>query len=354
MDIERRKELSSNIDRALVSVADLHVHSKYSTKPTQWLLRRLGCQESYLEPSWVYTTEKALGMDFVTITDHNVIDGALEIAHHPDVIVGEEVTTYFPEDDCKIHVQALGIDEKIHEDIARVRDNIYELVAYLREKNVVHYVTHPFYAINDRLKRYHIERLLLLFPAFETVNGSRKAITSMAFERLLGCLTRDFLLELADRNPMDLEPILETRRGMTGGSDDHGGLFVGHAYTVVPKAATPEEFLSFLRSGQSRGAGRYGSPLGLAHSLYAIAYQFLAKDVLKEVKKPEDLLFSLLDKISQESGSNRETPQSGAKGTLQSGIAKKIKRLIERYEPREDIPRGDQASFVFLGEGPLF
>ncbi|MDY7017021.1 MAG: glycosyltransferase [Nitrospirota bacterium] len=354
MDTERRKELSSNIDRALVSVADLHVHSKYSTKPTQWLLRRLGCQESYLEPSWVYTTEKALGMDFVTITDHNVIDGALEIAHHPDVVVGEEVTTYFPEDDCKIHVQVLGIDERIHEDIASVRDNIYELVAYLREKNVVHYVTHPFYAINDRLKRYHIERLLLLFPAFETVNGSRKAITSMAFERLLGCLTRDFLLELADRNPMDLEPILETRRGMAGGSDDHGGLFVGHAYTVVPKAATPEEFLSFLRSGQSRGAGRYGSPLGLAHSLYAIAYQFLAKDVLKEVKKPEDLLFSLLDKISQGSGSNGENPQSGAKGTLQSAIAKKVKRLIERYEPREDIPKGDQALLRILGRRASF
>jgi glycosyltransferase involved in cell wall biosynthesis len=313
----------------------------------------MGCQESYLDPSWVYETQKRLGMDFVTITDHNVIDGALEISHHPDVIIGEEVTTYFPEDDCKIHVQVLGLDKNLHEDISKIRDNIYQLVLFLRQKGLVHYVTHPFYAINDRLKSFHIERLLLMFPAFETVNGSRKSITSMAFEGLLGCLTKDFLLELADRNPMEVSPILEPRRGKMGGSDDHGGLFVGHAYTVTPKAFSREEFLRLLAQGQSKGAGQYGSPLGLAHSLYAIAYQFLKKDVLKEAKKPEDLLFAFLDKLS-EAGTNGRGGQGLGSKTVQSGIVKKVKRLIERYGPREDISKGDQALLRILEKKTSF
>jgi hypothetical protein len=29
---------------------DLHVHSRYSTRPSQWVLQKLGCQECYTEP----------------------------------------------------------------------------------------------------------------------------------------------------------------------------------------------------------------------------------------------------------------------------------------------------------------
>ncbi len=59
---------------------DLHVHSKYSTRPSQWVLQKLGCQECYTEPRTLYRLAKKQGMSLVTITDHNVIDGCLEIA----------------------------------------------------------------------------------------------------------------------------------------------------------------------------------------------------------------------------------------------------------------------------------
>ena len=63
--------------------ADLHVHSKYSDRPAEWFLRRVGAPECFVEPSEVYRRAKRRGMDFVTIADHNSIRGALEIAHLP-------------------------------------------------------------------------------------------------------------------------------------------------------------------------------------------------------------------------------------------------------------------------------
>lgn len=41
-----------------------------------------------MDPADAYRTCTARGMDMVALTDHNTISGAVEIAHHPDVIVG--------------------------------------------------------------------------------------------------------------------------------------------------------------------------------------------------------------------------------------------------------------------------
>jgi hypothetical protein len=79
------------------SAADLHVHSKYSDRPGLWLLRRIGAPESFMEPLEIYRIAKSAGMDFFTITDHNTISGALDIAHLPGTFLSSELTTYFPD-----------------------------------------------------------------------------------------------------------------------------------------------------------------------------------------------------------------------------------------------------------------
>ncbi|MDZ7696080.1 MAG: glycosyltransferase [Deltaproteobacteria bacterium] len=106
---------------------DLHVHSKFSTRPSQWVLQKIGCPESFTDPVRLRDIALKKGMSMVTITDHNTIEGALVIAHLPDVFVSEEVTTYFPEDGCKIHILALNISERQHRDIQRVRSSIFDL-----------------------------------------------------------------------------------------------------------------------------------------------------------------------------------------------------------------------------------
>src|SRR3990172_60481 len=73
--------------------ADLHVHSYHSGYSTS--LRLFRSRDSYSDPEEIYRLAKARGMDLVTITDHDSIDGCLELLdRHPDredFIVGEEI-----------------------------------------------------------------------------------------------------------------------------------------------------------------------------------------------------------------------------------------------------------------------
>ncbi|HEV7670618.1 MAG TPA: glycosyltransferase [Thermoanaerobaculia bacterium] len=150
---------------------DLHVHSKHSNRPTEWLLRRVAAAESYTEPLEIYRKARARGMDFVTITDHDTIDGALEIAHLPGTFLSCEVTTAFPDDGCQIHLLTLGITEGQFREIDRLRGNLYELRDYLRGEGVLCSVAHPLFRVNERLTVAHVEKLLVLFDRFEGASG---------------------------------------------------------------------------------------------------------------------------------------------------------------------------------------
>src|SRR2546422_4865031 len=105
--------LSSNLRKQTIRV-DLHCHSLASNRPTDALLRALKCPESYSEPEAVYGQAKARGMAFVTITDHDSIEGVKAIADRLDVIVGEELSCRFPEDGCLMHVLVWGLITEDH------------------------------------------------------------------------------------------------------------------------------------------------------------------------------------------------------------------------------------------------
>ena len=137
---------------------DLHVHSKYSVRPSQWVLQKLGCHECYTEPLRLYELARQRGMDWVTITDHNTIAGSLDIAHLPNTFISEEITAYFPEDRCKIHVLAYLITEAQHRDIQKYREDVYELVEYLRQEDIPHTLAHPLWSVNGRLERHPLRK----------------------------------------------------------------------------------------------------------------------------------------------------------------------------------------------------
>jgi glycosyltransferase involved in cell wall biosynthesis len=254
--------------------ADLHVHSKHSDRPSEWFLRRIGAPECFTEPADLYRVCRQKGMDFVTITDHNCIRGALEIAHLPGTFVSVELTTYFPEDGCKIHCLAYGITETQFAELQSLRENIYHLRDYLRDHDILHSVAHPLFRINDRLTPEHVEKLLVLFNRFEAVNGSRHPRAGNLAVTLFSNLTRELLAGMADRH--GLQPVGETPwiKRFTGGSDDHSGVHAAGAYTVTPAAGTVEEFLAHLRAGAHEPGGSHGTSLRLAHSLYHIAYSY--------------------------------------------------------------------------------
>src|ERR1700680_1957918 len=251
-----------------MSKCDLHIHSRYSARSEEWLFRRLDFPDSYSDPRELHRQLLERGMDFVTITDHDTIEGCLQIVHLPQSFISEQITTYFPQDPCKVHILAWGISEAQHEEIVTVRDNVYELQKYLAATEIAHAVAHPLYSINGQLTASHLERLILLFKHFEGINGLRDALLSELAQNLFGSLTREKIDKLADRHnlvPTHPEPGQKT---FTGGSDDHGGKFIASACTETPPADSAEKFLAHVRAGNCSAQGNGGTPLALSHGFY--------------------------------------------------------------------------------------
>ncbi len=277
--------------------ADLHVHSCHSNKPTYWALRKFNCPESYTSPRFIYDTARKLGMDYVTISDHNTISGALEIAHLPGTFVSVELTGYFPEDNCKVHVVVLHITEERFRELMVLRKNLYEMVAYLRRHGIVHFLAHPLYAQNEKLSADHIEKMLLLFDVFEVKNGARAERFNRCVTDILAALTPERMELLANRH--NIAPYGDTpwRKAMVGGSDDHSGLFISSAHTTVPGGETLGAFIGGIRAGKSQADGEDGGPLTLAHSIYGIGYSFYRERFKSRIGNSAPFVRALIDRF---------------------------------------------------------
>lgn len=316
------------------SKSDLHVHSKYSDRPSEWFLRRIGAPESFMEPLEVYNACKAAGMDYVTISDHNCIRGALEIAHLPDTFISSELTTYFPENGCKIHCLVSGITAGQFPILSELRENIYDLQKYLNQNNIIHTIAHPLYRVNDRLTPELFEKLILMFNRFEGINGSRDPracdIANLIFENL----TPEDIAKLADRHgiePVGSEP---WKKVLTGGSDDHSGLYIAGAHTVTPYAENAEEFLRHLRTGNHEPGGRGGTSIRLANSLYRIAYSYYSSRFLGSGKPDTSVIGAMLKKLAGESPSQPEPAglRTSVKSAVKKIVMKKKRRQLSDIE----------------------
>src|SRR5678815_583578 len=105
--------------------ADLHVHTCHSRQTGD--LTFLRSRDCYSKPEEVYRVAKSRGMDLVAITDHDTIDGALELLDHlpgaEDVIVGEEVSCRFPDGNVNVHFGVYGMTEALHRELQPLRRN---------------------------------------------------------------------------------------------------------------------------------------------------------------------------------------------------------------------------------------
>ncbi len=286
---------------------DLHVHSKYSDKPSASILKKIGAPECHTEPARLYAIAKARGMSLVTITDHNCIDGALKIAHLPDTFISEEITTFFPEDGCKIHVLAYNITEKQHSDIQRARRNIYDLVAYLQQEEIVHVLAHALCSLNSRLRMEHIEKCLLLFKNLE-LNGARSDESNACLIRVVQHLDRQAIERLADK--FDIQPAFTQpwEKNFVGGSDDHSSLNIARTHTVVENGACVPDLLYAVRCGRTKVFRTPSSPHAMAQTLYGITYQFFRKKHRLERYVSKDKVVTFLDRSLRMSSKKPKMP----------------------------------------------
>lgn len=328
------------------SRADLHVHSKYSDRPSEWFLRRVGAPESFMEPLEVYRRARARGMDFVTISDHNKIHGALDIAHLPNTFISCELTTYFPEDGAKLHYLVTGITEAQFKVLNELRTNIYDLRQYIIDNGIISSVAHPLFRVNDKLSPDHIEKLLVMFNRFEGINGTRDARAADLVSVIFRNLTPELIAKLADKH--NLTPLGPTpwHKTFTGGSDDHGGVYIASAFTMTPFAENVRQYLQHVREGNHEMGGSSGNSLMLAHSFYHIAYAYYKARFTSGSKAKVDLLGEMLKKLL-------ERPVETA--SPKPGIRGRIYHVAERFTRNRRMKQLNDTERLLVTEfGKLF
>jgi predicted metal-dependent phosphoesterase TrpH len=213
------------------------------------------CRESYNDPLAVYERLKRLGMDLVTVTDHDSIDSVEALRSRPDFFLSEEVTCTLPSG-TELHVGVYDITERDHSELARRRADFESFIAYLTARGLFFSANHVFSSLTGRRSIGDFLLFESAFPAIETRNGH--------------------MLSRANENAAvlaDLAACVEV-----GGSDAHAMASVGCAYTIVPRARTKEEFLRGLRHGFGRVRGETGGIWKLTRDVLAIGRAMVHED----------------------------------------------------------------------------
>ncbi len=235
---------------------DMHVHSSASRQSARWILRTLKAPESFTPPELIYHLAKKRGMDFVTLTDVNTIEGVLQISDLPGVFLSEEISTLLPESKKPVHVLAYDISVEQHEKITIMRDNAFQLIEYLADQGIVHSLAHPFYFAGEDLSSGEWKDLMSRMMLVEGRNGSRAIWENQASLQLAKLLKGDSF------------------KGFTAGSDDHCGRFIARTWTEVASDGTYKGFLANVAAGRGQLQGDHGSAVKSAYAVYSIAYSF--------------------------------------------------------------------------------
>jgi glycosyltransferase involved in cell wall biosynthesis len=274
---------------------DLHIHSYASNVTDYYASNRLAIPESYSDPIETHRVLKARGMDLVTLTDHNSIDGVRVMldAGLADVFVSAEMTATFPEDGCNIHVTAANISEPDFAEIDRLRKNVYEMVAYLDQRieeedrkpggrQIAYFMTHPLMSTQNRpygregsLSAWHIERAILMFDCFEVRNGTRSRASNSLTARLLASLDEKRISELAEKHRLAPKGLTPWRKAVVAGSDDHSGINPARTWTEFPytgECPSANDLVAAIRRRHTRANGTHGGPITLAHALVKLLY----------------------------------------------------------------------------------
>ncbi len=214
---------------------DLHVHSSHSGPADLPVLRHVG-KECYSDPLAVYERARARGMDLVTLSDHDTIEGALRLRTLPNTFVSEEVTLLLSAG-RQLHVNLFDITEEQHLEAQRRRSDPEAFFAWIAESRIPASVNHLFAALTGERTPDDLELPLGRLPLIETLNGAMPWRHNRAARR-------------AGR---------EAGMAPVGGSDSHSLAHVARAFTIVPGARTKVEYVDGLRRGLTIPAGRSGS-----------------------------------------------------------------------------------------------
>jgi len=278
---------------------DLHVHSKYAGRFKLFVLNSLEVEECYTEPEDLYQTMMERGMSMVTITDHDAIDGCLEIAHHGDhVFISEEVSARFPENGCIVHVLCYGITEAQHDELQRLRYNIYELVDYIREQKILHSLAHPFSPVNQRLTPDLLKKSFLLFDTVEVINGQKDSGHERFMREVLGKVDAPMLQRWSNEFDIPIAPGRQWK--ITAGSDDHSGLTMARSFVEFEGDPTLESLRNAIENRDVRVDGFEKTCKSYAHTAAVGTIQYFRHASVQQEGNKPGVFHKLVDIIQNQ------------------------------------------------------
>jgi predicted metal-dependent phosphoesterase TrpH len=230
-------------------------------------------RDCYSTPAEIYRAAKARGMDVVTITDHDRVDGCLEfLSRHPDApdfLMGEEVECRLPPHHLRLHLGVFGLTERMHAELQGLRGDVREATAFLRAGGAALVLHHPFHFFRGEIPaQAYLDALLPLVDAVEVMNGTMLPAHNDAAASVAAAWRR--------REP-------DRPMGETGGSDAHVLRHVGDTWTAAvtssagdPRQAGPpaKAFVDALRAGRTTAAGLQGTPGRFAFEIYGVVFNY--------------------------------------------------------------------------------
>lgn len=238
---------------------DMHCHDKYNYNPDGSVMYTgtpftrnggfgVGFREGYGEPEEIYRIAKARGMDFVTISSHNSIQGSMElVTKHEDAYVSAEYDVRGSPDGHVIHSivsghDILGKPLRLHKKLLEAALKGHEYFAKTCDGFGLFYgLAHPAWLASPKidLKPEYLHSWLETFGIWE-INGSIQLENKLA-KRALHMFLED-----------------GKKKKIYAGSDCHHLHHVGLTFTETLDSSidTPEEFLNAVKKGET-GIGSY-------------------------------------------------------------------------------------------------
>jgi glycosyltransferase involved in cell wall biosynthesis len=252
---------------------DFHCHDHNSDVPDELWGRILRLPETWLKTKKLVKLLKDNGSQVITITNHNNARSCWDLkAKGIDVLVAAEFTCFFPEYDLFIHVLTYGFSPEQEVILNTKRQNVYDFLRYAAAEDLPVIMPHPlyFYTRNGKIDLSLFEKLAVMFARFEVLNGQRDLWQSVLTLNWAQNLSPEKILSYARKhnlNPADFAVDPYTPKVLTGGSDDHTGIFAGQcgSYLYIDNLAerlktTPasELALEAMKKGDLAPFGQVG------------------------------------------------------------------------------------------------
>lgn len=212
---------------------DFHCHDHNSDVPDELWGRILRLPETWLKTKKLIKVLQSNGSNVYTVTNHNNARSCWELKDKGiDVLVGAEFTCFFPEYDLFIHVLTYGFSQEQERQLNQKRQNIYQFLRYTAEHDIPVIMPHPlyFYTRNEKIDLSLFEKLAVMFSRFEVLNGQRDLWQSVLTLNWVKSLSPDKIIAYGQKHNLDpadfgVDPY--KAKVLTGGSDDHTGIFAG-------------------------------------------------------------------------------------------------------------------------------